>query len=140
MDPELLEHELVKRAAVGKLPKAVVPTDLYGQCCDLYQIKAICDQYGIPVVCDPAEAMGATYQDSEVRIQKSEEIERQDFPVNSAEDVINHTVKTNKAKPSRPNRPDQSDRQNRPKGPNRPNQPDRPNGPKQPNATCRLWR
>ena len=49
-----------------------MPTDLYGQCCDLQQIVSICNQYDIPVVCDSAEALGAFYQRSEVRSQKSE--------------------------------------------------------------------
>ena len=46
----------------GKMPEAVVPTDLYGQCCDLPQIVSICNQYDILVVCDSAEAIGARYK------------------------------------------------------------------------------
>ena len=71
MDVGLLEAELERCAEKGKLPKAVVPTDLYGQCCDLERIVAICDRYGVPVVCDSAEALGGKYQKSEVRSQKS---------------------------------------------------------------------
>jgi dTDP-4-amino-4,6-dideoxygalactose transaminase len=41
------------------LPKAVVPTELYGQCADLDRILEICEPYGIPVVVDAAEALGA---------------------------------------------------------------------------------
>ena len=61
MDPRLLEEELERCARVGKLPKVVVPTDLYGQCCDLGRIVEICDVYGVPVICDSAEALGALY-------------------------------------------------------------------------------
>ena len=61
MDPELLAQELAKCAKRGKPPKVVVPTDLYGQCCNLPRILEICDGYGVPVVCDAAEAMGAKY-------------------------------------------------------------------------------
>jgi dTDP-4-amino-4,6-dideoxygalactose transaminase len=61
MDPELLETELKRSEKRGKLPKAVVPTDLYGQCCNLTKIVELCDRYGVPVVCDSAEAMGAWY-------------------------------------------------------------------------------
>jgi len=61
MDPRLLEAEFNRYAENGKLPKAVVPTDLYGQCCQLPRILKICSSYGIPVVCDSAEAMGAKY-------------------------------------------------------------------------------
>ncbi|MFH0730647.1 MAG: aminotransferase class I/II-fold pyridoxal phosphate-dependent enzyme [Pseudomonadota bacterium] len=61
LNPDLLERELASCAEKGKLPKAVVPTDLYGQSCDLGRILEICDRYGVPVVCDSAEAMGARY-------------------------------------------------------------------------------
>ena len=59
MDPALLEQALEDAARRGKTPKAVIPTDLYGQPCDLPRIKAICDRHGVPVVCDSAEAVGA---------------------------------------------------------------------------------
>ena len=71
MDPDLLRDTLEDCKRRGKMPKAVVPTDLYGQCCDLPQIVSICKQYNIPVVCDSAEALGAFYQKSEVGSQKS---------------------------------------------------------------------
>lgn len=63
MDPELLETELKKADQAGRLPKVVIPVDLYGQSCDLDQIVGICDRYEIPVVVDSAEAMGARYKD-----------------------------------------------------------------------------
>lgn len=62
MDPNLLEVELKKSAETGKLPKAVIPTDLYGQCCDYDRIFAICADYEVPVVMDAAEAMGSSYK------------------------------------------------------------------------------
>jgi len=61
MDPALLAQELEACKRRGKLPKAVVPTDLYGQCADLDQILAACEPHGVPVVADAAEALGATY-------------------------------------------------------------------------------
>ena len=61
MDLNLLETELAACEKKGKLPKAVVPTDLYGQCCELPRILEICERYGVPVVCDSAEAMGGRY-------------------------------------------------------------------------------
>lgn len=61
MDPKLLEEELARCALRGTLPKAVIPTDLYGQCCDYERIYDICGRYNIPVVVDAAEAMGAKY-------------------------------------------------------------------------------
>jgi dTDP-4-amino-4,6-dideoxygalactose transaminase len=62
MDPNLLVAELAECARRGKLPKVVIPTDLYGQCCHWEPIKQVCDGYEIPVVADSAEAMGARYQ------------------------------------------------------------------------------
>ncbi|MCX5880310.1 MAG: DegT/DnrJ/EryC1/StrS family aminotransferase [Deltaproteobacteria bacterium] len=61
MDPVLLEAELERCAKAGNLPKAVVPTDLYGQCCDYARIYEVCERFGVPVVMDVAEAMGARY-------------------------------------------------------------------------------
>ncbi|NCD23695.1 MAG: DegT/DnrJ/EryC1/StrS aminotransferase family protein, partial [Spartobacteria bacterium] len=55
MDPTLLEQALAEGAKRGKLPKAVIPTDLYGLPCDLPRIRAICDCHGVPVICDSAE-------------------------------------------------------------------------------------
>ena len=62
MDPALLAVELAECAKRGKLPKAVIPTDLYGQCADLDRIKSICAEYDIPVIIDSAEAAGAKYK------------------------------------------------------------------------------
>ena len=60
LDPGLLAEELALAARRGRLPRAVVPVDLYGQCCDLDAILAACDRWGVPVLCDSAEALGAT--------------------------------------------------------------------------------
>lgn len=63
MDPDLLEEELAKCARHGRLPKAVVPTDLYGQCANMDRILGVCAQYGVPVIADSAEALGAYYNE-----------------------------------------------------------------------------
>ena len=65
MDPDLLEKELEKCDRNGKLPKAVIPTDLYGQCADYDRIYDICARYEVPVVVDAAEALGALYRKRE---------------------------------------------------------------------------
>lgn len=62
LDPALLAAELDACAARGKLPKAVVTVDLYGQCCDYDPIRAACARHDVPIVQDAAEALGATYQ------------------------------------------------------------------------------
>lgn len=61
MDAERLEEELTDCARRGKLPKAVVAVDLYGQCADYHRILEICGRYSVPIVEDAAEALGATY-------------------------------------------------------------------------------
>ena len=61
MDPVLLELELAECQKQGERPVAVIPTDLYGQCCDLPRIRDICERYAIPVICDSAEAVGSRY-------------------------------------------------------------------------------
>jgi dTDP-4-amino-4,6-dideoxygalactose transaminase len=65
LDPVLLADELAECAKRGKLPKAVIPTDLYGQCCDLPRLTEICARYQVPIVSDSAEAMGAFYRGTE---------------------------------------------------------------------------
>jgi dTDP-4-amino-4,6-dideoxygalactose transaminase len=62
MDPVLLEEELEACLRRGHLPKAVVPTDIYGQCADYDRIKAVCNRFGVPVLADSAEALGAVYK------------------------------------------------------------------------------
>ncbi len=62
MDPQLLEDELTELAKGGRRPKAVIPTDLYGQSCDLMTIIEICDRFDVPVVCDCAESLGASHR------------------------------------------------------------------------------
>jgi pyridoxal phosphate-dependent aminotransferase EpsN len=62
MDPELLAAVLDRRAAAGRLPKAVLIVHLYGQCADMDPIMALCDQYGVALIEDAAEALGASYR------------------------------------------------------------------------------
>ena len=61
MDPVLLEDELAARSKKGRLPKAAIVVDLYGQMADYDRILPILEKYGIPMVEDAAEALGAKY-------------------------------------------------------------------------------
>jgi pyridoxal phosphate-dependent aminotransferase EpsN len=62
MDPGILRSALERRAAAGRLPKAVVVVDLFGQCADMDPILEACFRYGIGVLEDAAEALGANYK------------------------------------------------------------------------------
>ncbi len=59
MDPELLADLLDKRAAMGSLPTAVMPVDLYGSCADYDALTSVCDRYEVALVEDAAEALGS---------------------------------------------------------------------------------
>lgn len=60
--PDLLEEALKRAAAGNRLPKAVLPTDLYGQCVDLDRFEAACRHYDVKLVVDSAESLGACYR------------------------------------------------------------------------------
>jgi dTDP-4-amino-4,6-dideoxygalactose transaminase len=59
MDPDLLEEALEERGRCGRLPRAVVVVDLYGDCADYDRILPVCARWGVPVLEDAAEALGA---------------------------------------------------------------------------------
>lgn len=62
IDPDLLREELDACAARGRLPRAVIAVDLYGQCADYEPILEACARYDVPVIQDAAEALGAIYR------------------------------------------------------------------------------
>jgi dTDP-4-amino-4,6-dideoxygalactose transaminase len=61
MDPALLYEELSQRSRSGKLPKAAIIVDIYGQCADYGQILEILTKFNVPVIEDAAQAVGASY-------------------------------------------------------------------------------
>ncbi len=63
LDTKLLAHQLEEADKAGRLPKVVIPVDLYGQSCDLDTIVTLCAKYEVPVIVDSAEAMGTRYRD-----------------------------------------------------------------------------
>jgi len=62
LDPSLLLDELTERADRGRLPVAVLPVDIYGQCADYDAILEVCGRFDVPVIEEAAEAVGARYQ------------------------------------------------------------------------------
>jgi dTDP-4-amino-4,6-dideoxygalactose transaminase len=69
MDPTLLGEELDACAANGRLPRAVIVVDLYGQSANYEPILDVCVRYHVPVIQDSAEALGATYKGRKVGTQ-----------------------------------------------------------------------
>jgi pyridoxal phosphate-dependent aminotransferase EpsN len=61
IDSALLAEELARAARENRLPKVIVPTDLYGQSVDLDALEALASQYGVRLVLDSAESVGASY-------------------------------------------------------------------------------
>lgn len=62
IDTVRLSEELAQASLENRLPKAIVPTDLYGQSADLDALEALALQYGVRIVVDSAESLGALYK------------------------------------------------------------------------------
>mgnify|MGYP001572773108 CR=1 FL=1 len=62
MSPSLLEEELESGLNENRRPKAIISTDIYGQCADMQRIFDIGRRFNIPVISDSAESLGAQYQ------------------------------------------------------------------------------
>ncbi|WP_068774100.1 DegT/DnrJ/EryC1/StrS aminotransferase family protein [Paenibacillus sp. FJAT-26967] len=60
MSPAALERALSDMKREGRLPKAAIIVNLYGQSADMLPLLALLDAYGVPVVEDAAESLGAT--------------------------------------------------------------------------------
>lgn len=61
MSPVALQKAFDDAINSGRMPKAVIVAELYGQPPKIDEIKAICDKYSVPILEDAAEALGATY-------------------------------------------------------------------------------
>ncbi len=64
IDVKLVEEKLLSAAKKNRLPKAIIPTDLYGQSVDLEPLEALAMNYGVRLIVDSAESFGATYTNS----------------------------------------------------------------------------
>jgi len=62
MSPAALERALESAKKNGKLPKAVLVVNLYGQSADMDPLLALCDAYQVPMIEDAAESLGGRYK------------------------------------------------------------------------------
>lgn len=62
MSPAALEEAMIRAVNTGKLPKAAIIVNLYGQSAKMEELLAICNHYDVPVIEDAAESLGAEYQ------------------------------------------------------------------------------
>ncbi len=61
IDTAILAGELAQAAAENRLPKAIIPTDLYGQSVHLEALEVLAAQYDVRLIVDSAESLGASY-------------------------------------------------------------------------------
>ena len=64
IDPDLVAEYLAGAARAGRLPKAVVPVDLFGRTADYDRLLPLCAEYEVPVLVDSAESLGARHGDA----------------------------------------------------------------------------
>ncbi|MBY8908379.1 DegT/DnrJ/EryC1/StrS family aminotransferase [Salinicoccus roseus] len=62
MSPKALKKAFRRYEMKGRLPKAVIVVNLYGQSARMDEILKICRTYDVPVIEDAAESLGATYK------------------------------------------------------------------------------
>jgi pyridoxal phosphate-dependent aminotransferase EpsN len=62
MSPTALQKAFAAALNTGKLPKAVIIVNLYGQSANMEPLINICEYYGVPIIEDAAESLGSTYQ------------------------------------------------------------------------------
>ncbi|MEH7249110.1 aminotransferase class I/II-fold pyridoxal phosphate-dependent enzyme [Neobacillus niacini] len=62
MSPAALEEAIKDAISAGKLPKAVIIVNLYGQSAKMEELVFICKKYNVPIIEDAAESLGAMYK------------------------------------------------------------------------------
>ncbi|WP_367296691.1 DegT/DnrJ/EryC1/StrS family aminotransferase [Loigolactobacillus coryniformis] len=61
MSPQALERALASAKKTGRLPKAIIVVDLFGQSADMAALTKIANAYHVPIIEDAAESLGASY-------------------------------------------------------------------------------
>lgn len=62
IDAVRLAEELANAERENRLPKAIVPTDLYGQSVDLDKLENLAERYNVRLIVDSAESLGASFK------------------------------------------------------------------------------
>lgn len=62
MSPDALARAFEWARSAGKLPKAVIVVNLYGQSADMDPLLELCERHGVAMVEDAAESLGARYK------------------------------------------------------------------------------
>ncbi|KIL78596.1 DegT/DnrJ/EryC1/StrS family aminotransferase [Bacillus badius] len=62
MSPAALQKAFADAEKAGRLPKAVIVVNLYGQSARMDELLAICNHYRVPVIEDAAESLGSQYK------------------------------------------------------------------------------
>lgn len=62
MSPFALEKAFKAYEEKGKMPKAVVIVNLYGQSAKMDELMEICNRYNVPIIEDAAESLGSLYK------------------------------------------------------------------------------
>lgn len=62
MSPLALEQAFKDAKVYGRMPRAVIVVNLYGQSANFDPIVEICDRYGVPIIEDAAESLGGFYK------------------------------------------------------------------------------
>lgn len=62
MSAAALKKAFIWAAEVGRIPKAVIVVNLYGQSADMDPLLELCNEYGVPIIEDAAESLGAEYK------------------------------------------------------------------------------
>lgn len=62
MSVSALESAFKRFDSQGRLPKAVIVVNLYGQSADMDSLLDVCNRYSVPMIEDAAESLGAEYK------------------------------------------------------------------------------
>ena len=62
MSPKALERAFEDAFYEGKMPKAVIVVNLYGQSAKMGEIVELCNKFNVPIIEDAAESLGSTYK------------------------------------------------------------------------------